>query len=222
MPAPESFGPGVVEIISGVELCDNYHTLPLWCGAALVRCACRDGLSASGLVERFRSRAGGGFALRRALRPYVEFISDAWHGEDESWRLRVRLYLAPQAGDEHIDAAVIGFRATPRNGVTELVTRQYPARTVHECVQQRGLGAGQPHFPAAAIDKGMAVQVELAVLDSYRHWDSFVALAPCRRRWLAEPVEQFVQSVFKRYICCLKRMARSNDLVGSVPHQDRC
>jgi hypothetical protein len=22
---------GVVEIISGVELCDNYHTLPLWC-----------------------------------------------------------------------------------------------------------------------------------------------------------------------------------------------
>jgi len=45
--------------ISGVELCDNYHTLPLWCGTALVRCACRDGLSASGLVERFRSRAGG-------------------------------------------------------------------------------------------------------------------------------------------------------------------
>src|SRR5262245_20082318 len=116
MPAPESFGPGVVEIISGVELCDNYHTLPLWCGAALVRCACRDGLSASGLVERFRSRAGGGFAIRGALRPYVEFISDAWHGEGESGRPRVRLYLAPQAGDEHIDAAVIGFRATPRNG----------------------------------------------------------------------------------------------------------
>src|SRR5262249_59802042 len=45
--------------ICGVELCDNYHTLPLWCGTALVRCACRDGLSASGLVERFRSRAGG-------------------------------------------------------------------------------------------------------------------------------------------------------------------
>ena len=34
--------------------------------------------------------------------------------------------------DEHIDAAVIGFRATPGNGVTELVTRQYPARTVYE------------------------------------------------------------------------------------------
>src|SRR6516164_8017233 len=192
------------------------------CGTALARRPCRDGLSASGRVERFRLEGWRGFAIRGALRPYVEFISDAWHGADESWRLRVWLYLAPQAGDEHIDAAIIGFRATPGNGVTKLVTRQYPARTVYECGQQRGLGAGQPHFPAAAIDEGMAGQVELAVLDFYRHWDSFVALAPCRRRWLAEPVEQFVQNVFKRYICSLKRMARSNDLVGSVPHQDRC
>src|SRR6516225_7360270 len=52
------------------------------------------------------------------------------------------LYLATQAGDEHVDAAVIGFRATPGNGVTEPVTRQYPARTVYEGGQQRGLGAG--------------------------------------------------------------------------------
>ena len=54
------------------------------------------------------------------------------HREYESWRFRVRLYLASHASDEHIDAAVIGFRATPRNGVTELVTRQYPARTVDQ------------------------------------------------------------------------------------------
>src|SRR5215467_15506289 len=159
-----------------------------------------------------------------ALRPYIEFIPDALHREYESWRFRVRLYLAPQASDEHIDAAVIGFRATPRNGVTELVARQYPARTVYECGQQRGLGAGQPHFPAAAIDKGMAGQVEFAVPDFYRRRDSFIALAPWRRRWLAELIEQLllVQSVFRKCICPLKRMARSNDLVGSVPHQNRC
>src|SRR5215510_1292286 len=159
-----------------------------------------------------------------ALRPYIEFIPDAWHGEDESWRLRVRLYLTPQAGDEHVDAAVIGFRTTPGNGVTELVTRQDPARTVYEGGQQRSLGAGQPHFPATAVDKGIAGQVELAVLDFYRRWDNFTALAPWRRRWLAEPIEQllFVQSIFKRCICPLKRMARSDDLVGSVPHQNRC
>src|SRR5262245_32124452 len=100
--------------------------------------------------------------------------------------------LSPKAKHQHIDAAVVGFRATPHNGVTELVTRQYPARTVYEGGQQRGLGAGQPHFPAVAIDKGMAGQVELAVPDFYRRWDSFIALAPWRR---AEPIEQllFVQ-----------------------------
>src|SRR6516164_1784596 len=191
------------------------------CGTTLARRACRDGLSASGPVELFRV---DGFAIRGALRPYIEFIPDALHREDESRRLRVRLYLAPQAGDEHIDAAVIGFRATTRNGVTELVTRQYPARTVYEGGQQRGLGTGQPHFPAAAVDKGMAGQVELAVRDFYWRWDSFTALAPWRRRWLAELIEQLllVQSVFRKCICPLKRMARSDDLVGSVPHQDRC
>src|SRR5262245_3096006 len=158
--------------------------------------------------------------IRGPLRPYIEFIPDALHREDESWRLRVRLYLAPQAGDEHIDAAVIGFFATPGNGVTELVTRQDPARTVYECGQQRGLGAGQPHFPAAAIDKGMASQVELAVLDFYRRWDSFIALVP---RQLAEPIEQLLltQSVFRKCIRPLTRMARSNDLVGSVLYQNR-
>src|SRR6516165_2273256 len=170
------------------------------CGTTLAQRACRDSLSASGPVELFRVN---GFAIRGALRPYIEFIPDAWHREDESWRLRLRLYLAPQAGDEHVDAAVIGFRATPGNGVTELVTRQYPARTVYEGGQQRSLGAGQLHFPAAAVDKGMAGQVELAVRDFYRRWDSFIALAPWRRRWLAEPIEQLL---------------RSHDLVGSVPH----
>src|SRR5262245_24618750 len=83
------------------------------------RRACRDGLSASGLVERFRLKGWRCLAIRAALRPYVEFIPDARHREDESRRLRVRLYLAPQAGDEHIDAAVIGFRATPGHGATE-------------------------------------------------------------------------------------------------------
>src|SRR5262249_50863008 len=128
-----------------------------------------------------------------------------------------------QAGDEHIDAAVIGFRAPPGNGVTELVTRQDPAGTVYEGGQQRRLGAGQPHFPATAIDKRMAGQIELAVLDFYRRWDSFTALALWRRRWLAELIEQLllVQSVFRKCIRALKRMARSDDLVGSAPHQDR-
>src|SRR5262245_40739150 len=194
------------------------------CGTALARRACRDGLFAAGPVERFRLSSRRCLAIRGALRPYVEFISESWHREYESWRLRVGLDLGPQAGDEHIHGAFRGFRATAGDGVPGLVARQYPARAVDECGQQRGLGAGQPHFPAVAIDKGMAGQVELAVPDFYRRWESFIALAPWRRRWLAEPIEQLllIQSVFRKCICPLKRMARSDDLVGSVPHQDRC
>src|SRR5262245_18225956 len=196
----------------------------MWCGTALARRNCREGLSASGLVERFRLKGWRCLVIRGALRSYVEFIPDAWHGEDESRRLRVRLDLTPQAGDELSDAAVLGVRAPPGNGVTELVTRQYPARTVYEGGQQRSLGAGQLHFPAAAIDKGMAGQVELAVADFYRGWDGLIARAPWRCRRLAEQVEQLllVQSIFKRYTCPLKRIARPDDVVSSVPRQDRC
>src|SRR5262249_61776385 len=67
-----------------------------------------------------------------ALRPYIEFIPDAWHREYELWRLWVRLYLATQAGAEHVDAPVLGVRTTPGNCRTEMVTRQDPARTRHQ------------------------------------------------------------------------------------------
>src|ERR1700746_3026953 len=105
----------------------------MWCGTSLARRAFRGGLSAAGPVELFRLNSRRGLAIRGALRPHVEFIPDAGHRDDESWRLRVGLHFAPQTGDDHIDAAVIGFRATPGDGETELVARQYPARTVYEC-----------------------------------------------------------------------------------------
>ena len=98
--------------------------------------------------------------MRRAvlanLGPGSEFVPDAWHAEEELWCFRVGLYLAPQPGDEHVDAAIKGFRVMPNNSMTQLVTRQYSARAGYECGQQRGLGTGQPHFPAVAIDKGVA------------------------------------------------------------------
>ena len=91
-----------------------------------------------------------------SLRLYHKFISDARHGEDKSWRLRVGLYLAPQPRDEHVDVAIIGPRTTPNNRTTELVTRQHPTRTTYECDEQRDLGAGQLHFQAISIHKGMS------------------------------------------------------------------
>src|SRR5262249_60656065 len=111
----------------------------MWCGTALARRACRDGLSAAGPVDLFRANGWRGLAIRGALRPYVEFISDAWHGEDESWRLRVRLYLAPQAGGQQIHAAGIGVPPTPPHAATGPVPRPCPARTASEGGAQRGL-----------------------------------------------------------------------------------
>src|SRR5262249_19859763 len=101
-----------------------------------------------------------------SLRLYSEFVSDAWHAEDESWRFRVRLYLAPQPGDEHVDTAIIRPHAMPDDGTTQLVARQYLAGAGYECAQQRRLSAGQPHYPAVAIDKGLLGQAVLAGFDS--------------------------------------------------------
>src|SRR5262249_12631133 len=126
---------------------------------------CGHDLSACGPVELFRVGRRQRLAILDTLRLYSEFVADAWHGEDECWRLRVRLDFAPQPGDEYIDVAIIGFCAMPKDGMRELVTRQYAAGTVYECGQQPNLSAGQLRFPALAIDKGVAGQVKLAAPD---------------------------------------------------------
>src|SRR5262245_3437487 len=91
-----------------------------------------------------------------ALRPSGEFVPKPWYCEDECGPLCVWLYLAPQPSDQHVDVAIIGLRATPHNGVTQLVPRQHMARTAYECGQQRALGARQLYCTAVAIDKGAA------------------------------------------------------------------
>ena len=51
--------------------------------------------------------------MPRILWPCGEFVPDAWHADDELWCFRVRLYLAPQPGDEHVDAAIKGSASCP-------------------------------------------------------------------------------------------------------------
>src|SRR5262249_25467683 len=110
--------------------------------------------------------------------------------------------------------------AMPDNGATQLVTRQYPARARYECAQQRGLGPGQPHFPAVAIDKGLVGQIELAVFDSQGRWGTLV-LAP--RRWSAKPIEKLllVQCFHRRWTYPKRRRATSENLVCWLPQCDR-
>jgi hypothetical protein len=145
------------------------------------------------------------------------------HADDELWCFRLRLYLTSQPRDEHVDAAIKGFRAMPDNGMTQLVTRQYSVWAGYERGQQRGLGAGQPHFPAVPIDKGVAGQVELAIFDSKncRRWGSLVDRFSWRCRRSAEPIKKLslVQRFRRTCICIPQQMARSDDLV--LPQHDR-
>jgi hypothetical protein len=79
--------------------------------------------------------------------PFAALCGRTSHGEDEPWRLRVRLYLAPQTSDEHIDAAVIWFRATSRNGVTELGHTTVPGE---HCLRMRS--AARSRRGSAALE----------------------------------------------------------------------
>src|SRR4029077_524422 len=63
------------------------------------------------------------------LRPRYELVPNSWYRQKESGDLRIRLDLAPHPGDKHVDAAVEGVHATPRNGVPQLVTRYNLPRT---------------------------------------------------------------------------------------------
>jgi hypothetical protein len=100
------------------------------------------------------------------LRPYSEFVPGTWHADDKSGLLQIPFYFLPQPGNKHVNAAAIGLYLMPDNGLTQLIARQHPAGVAYECGKQGGLSAGQRHLPAAAIDKGEARKVELAVLDS--------------------------------------------------------
>jgi hypothetical protein len=111
----------------------------------------------------------------------------------------------------------------PDNGTTQLVTRQGPARARYECAQERGLGAGQPHLSAVAIDKDLVDQVELAVIDSQNHgrWGTLVFLVPCR--WSAKPIEKLllIQCFHRTWIYPARRRVWSENLVRCVPQYDR-
>src|SRR6516165_913108 len=68
------------------------------------------GFSQAGPVEFFQVNGHRRIAILGSLRLYGKFIPDARHGEDESWCPRVGLELAPQPGDQHVDAAIVGLR----------------------------------------------------------------------------------------------------------------
>jgi hypothetical protein len=69
------------------------------------------------------SRLGSVWSWVSTLRPNHEFVSDPRNSDQEPRGLRIRLNLAPEPSNKHVDAAIEGFRAAPGNGVAQLFAR---------------------------------------------------------------------------------------------------
>jgi hypothetical protein len=57
------------------------------------------------------------------LRPNHEFVSATWNGDQEPRSLRIRLYLAPEPCNKHVNAAIEWLWPTTRNGTAQLFAR---------------------------------------------------------------------------------------------------
>ena len=148
---------------------DSESVEPTWSGAPAGGDLLRGSLVYGGnpsLCGAFQVTPRRRLAIPDTLRPSGEFVPETWYSEDKCGRLSVRLYLAPQPSDEHVDVAIIELGATPDNGMTQLVTRLHAARAAYECGQQRSLAPRQLYFTTVTIDKAAAGQVEFTVPDS--------------------------------------------------------
>jgi hypothetical protein len=80
---------------------------------------------------------------RQHFRQPIEAITLAGHRDDEARLLGIRLDLAPQPADQHIDASVEGLELPVERCVQEHVPAQGATRPGDEDPQQRKLAVGQ-------------------------------------------------------------------------------
>ena len=97
---------------------------------------------------------------RQRFRQPVEAITLAGHRHDEPRLFGVRLDLAPQSADQHIDASVEGLELPVERCVQQRVPAQYATRQGDEDPQQRKLAAGQRNRLARLADKRAGVEIE--------------------------------------------------------------
>src|SRR4051794_32818053 len=70
------------------------------------------------------------------LHPRIEYIAQAPFRSDDLRFLRVQLYLAAEAQDQHVDAAVEDLRPIDSREIEKLVARQHPLGLLHEGGEQ--------------------------------------------------------------------------------------
>ena len=96
----------------------------------------------------------------RDLAQSVEPISLSGHRHDQPRLLLIRLDLAPEPADQHIDATVEQLKATTGDGIEKRSAAQHPTRPRDEGAKKRELAAGQGNRLAQFAGKHAGADVE--------------------------------------------------------------
>ena len=148
---------------------------------------------------------GGRFSQhghRHSRRPFHlggKLVAAASNRDDQAWMFGVRLDLAPQAGDLHVDAAVEAVGVAPGQHLQQPLTRQHPAGALRQGQQQRELARRQRDIGARRIGQTVPGDVE-AVAGEVQHRGCLLRRGRRLQR-LGHPREQ-------------------TGLLGCVAHQD--
>src|SRR5215472_7115743 len=140
------------------------------------------------------------------LRRAGEFIAQAGDREDQARRLRVSLDLAPQAADQHVDAAVEGRRLPPGNRVQQMVPAEHPARCAQEGQQQGKLRPPERHFPPLRVGQRVSGAIEHEIRKSQAL--GCVGLRLVHRRHSLFPFERALADAEQHFTLGLRRCHR--------------
>src|SRR5699024_4428201 len=91
-----------------------------------------------------------GYAAPESRMVLAQHVSDAADGVDQA-RFAARFKLAADVSDIYLKRVGGGREVEPPHFLQHESAFQHPARPLSEELQERVFGAGEPHFPIAAI-----------------------------------------------------------------------
>ena len=98
-----------------------------------------------------------------------KLVAAVRHSDDQGRALGIRLDLAAQPDDLHVDAAVVGLGVTPRQKLQQLVAGQHPSGPPHEHAQQAELTVRERNLPTCPVRQAVAGEIQ-AILAKLEHW----------------------------------------------------
>ena len=97
-----------------------------------------------------------------------KLVAAVRHSDYQGRALGIRLDLAAQADDLHVDAAVVGLGVTPRQKLQQLVAGQHPSGPPHEHAEQAELTVRERNLPTCPVRQAVAGEIQ-AILAELEH-----------------------------------------------------